>query len=488
MMSGKILEANIVSSLYGRKGLMNAILIILDTLRQDHVGCYGNNWIKTPHLDALARESVRFTNMYPESLPTLPCRRSIYTGRRVFPFVNHSPQKGDFVGLSPGWGPIEEDRETLAETLQMYRYRTCLISDVYHQFKPSKNFHRGFDQWTWIRGQESDSYLSGPLPSKDLILHHTPENILYAWQLEMALEKYLTNIQYRKREEDYFAPQVFGAAMDWLDANRDAKNFFLTIESFDPHEPWDPPLHYRRLYDDEEVPGLREVIFSLYGSVNQLTARELKRMRANYAGEVTMVDLWLGKFIAKVRELRLLEKTLIVVVSDHGHCLGEHGIVSKQGYPMSREVADLVMMIRYPDGTAGGRVCNALCYQHDIPATILKALDLSPPDEMEGKDLRPAIVEGKQLYDHATTGWGPFVMVRDHDYWYNAYLWGERPMLFDLRADPHLANNLADRKKDVVKRMSERALEDAGGMIPEHLRVAADMNIPGCTPLEAQLE
>jgi arylsulfatase A-like enzyme len=467
---------------------MNTVLIIIDTLRQDHVGSYGNSWIKTPNLDALARESVRFTNMMPESLPTLPCRRSVYTGCRVFPFENHQPQKGDFIGLSPGWGPIDEDKETLAEILQMYQYRTCLISDVYHQFKPSKNFHRGFDQWTWIRGQESDSYLSGPRPSKELIRHHTPENIVYAWQLDMLLDKYLTNVQHWEREEDHFAPRVFQTAIDWLDSNRDAENFFLTIESFDPHEPWDPPLHYRRLYDDEEVPELREVIFSLYGSVDQLTERELKRMRANYAGEVTMVDHWLGKFLQKMQQLELMGNTLLIVVSDHGHCLGEHGIVSKQGYPMSREIADLVMMIRYPNGAGAGTVSDALCYQHDIPATILKALDLNPPDQMQGKDLTPAVLDGKKLYDHTTTGWGPFVMVRDFDYWYNAYLWADRPMLFDLKTDPRLLNNIADRKRDVVKQMADRALEDAGGVIPEHLRIVADMNIPGCTPLEAKLE
>jgi len=317
--------------------------------------------------------------------------------------------------------------------------------------------------------------------------HHIPENIQFAWQLDMMLERYLANVQHRKREEDHFAPQVFQTSIDWLEANRDAESFFLTIECFDPHEPWDPPVHYRRLYDNEEVPGLREVIFSLYGSASQLTERELKRLRANYAGEVTMVDNWLGRFLTKMRELKLLENTVVILVTDHGHCLGDHGIVSKQGYPMCRDVADLVMMIRYPDGTASGTVCPALCYQHDIPVTILKALGLSTPDRMEGKDLTPAVTKRELLYDHTTTGWGPFVMVRDFSYWYNAYLWGELPILFDLRTDPHLRRNIAAEKPDVVKRMADLAMQDAGGVIPECLREVAGMNIPGCTPLEAQL-
>jgi arylsulfatase A-like enzyme len=320
-----------------------------------------------------------------------------------------------------------------------------------------------------------------------LIERHKPENLEFAWDLDELLESYLTNVQHRQHEEDYFAPQVFQTSIDWLEANHSVESFFLTIECFDPHEPWDPPLHYRRLYDGEEVPGLREVIFSIYGSVNQVTSRELQRIRANYAGEVTMVDHWLGKFFSKMRELKLMGDSLIVVVSDHGHCLGEHGVISKQGHPLSREIADLVMMIRYPDGKGAGKVCHALCYQHDIPVTILKTLGFPVPDQMEGKDLTPAVTEGRKLYDHTTTGWGPFVMVRDFDYWYNAYLWGDLPMLFDLKKDPHLKHTIADKEEDVVKRMANLALADAGGTIPDCLREVADMNIPGCTPLEANL-
>ena len=84
---------------------MNIVLIIIDTLKQDHVGCYGNKWIKTPYLDSLAKESVLFTQAYPESLPTLQVRRALQTGCRIFPFRGHKDYKGDFVG-APGWGPF----------------------------------------------------------------------------------------------------------------------------------------------------------------------------------------------------------------------------------------------------------------------------------------------------------------------------------------------------------------------------------------------
>ncbi len=146
----------------------NIVLVIIDTLRQDHVGAYGNDWIRTPNLDAFAREAVVFTRCYPESLPTLPVRRALYTGLRTFPYHGHRDYKGDFSG-APGWGPIPEEQDTMSELLSAAGYRTALITDCYPQFKPSKNFHRGFDEWIWIRGQEADPYRSGPEVCRDLL-------------------------------------------------------------------------------------------------------------------------------------------------------------------------------------------------------------------------------------------------------------------------------------------------------------------------------
>lgn len=142
---------------------MNIVLVVFDSLRKDCLGCYGQPFwgkVHTPHLNKLAKESLVMDRAFPESLPTLPTRRALYTGRRVYPFHNSDFRlKGDFVG-APGWGPIPEDQPTLAEILNENGYRTALISDVYHMFKPSKNYWRGFDQWMFLRGQEQDKYRS----------------------------------------------------------------------------------------------------------------------------------------------------------------------------------------------------------------------------------------------------------------------------------------------------------------------------------------
>jgi len=117
---------------------MNVILIVADTLRADHLGSYGNGWIRTPSLDRLAREGVRFARAYPEALATVPVLRAIHTGKRTFPCRDWFPRKGDSV-RTPGSQPIPEEQVTLAETLQPAGYRTALITDTFHLFKPSMN-------------------------------------------------------------------------------------------------------------------------------------------------------------------------------------------------------------------------------------------------------------------------------------------------------------------------------------------------------------
>ena len=352
---------------------MNVILIILDSLRADHLGCYGNTWIETPSLDALAEEGVVYTRAFPESLPTIPMRRAIHTGRRTFPFREWAPQKGDPV-LSYGWQPILQSQVTLAETLVGTGYHTIFITDTYHQFKPSMNFHRGFQQWQWIRGQEAYPYGSVALVSRERVeAALTPQ--MRQFGPAPMLRQYLANQAQRRGEEDFQAPRVFRAAMQCLKENERVGKLFLLLDCFDPHEPWDPPRHYVDLYD----PGYEgcEVIFPPYGPASSLSEAELKHMRALYAGEVTMVDHWLGRFLDRARSLGLLDRSLVIETSDHGHQLGEHGVLGKVAFGLFNELMDVPLLIRHPEGAGAGQRVAAFAQHHDIPATILALLGLS---------------------------------------------------------------------------------------------------------------
>jgi len=466
---------------------MNVVLIIIDTLRQDYVGCYGNEWIRTPYLDSLAKKSVLFTYAYPGSLPTLQVRRVLQTGCRVFPFRGHKTYKGNLFRGSPGWGPVSEKKDTIAEILQSHGYRTGFITDTYHQFKPSMNFHRGFNEWVWVKGQEGDPYRSGPPPSQGEVEKHIPKNLRTAskgceWTQKFTnfVSDYLSNIADRKSEEDYFPARVFREGARWLEQNQDADKFFLVLDSFDPHEPWDPPTYYRKMYDPDD--GIVDFLSSLYGPADQINQRILHRLRANYAGEVTLVDRWFGYFLEKMENLGLMDNTLVAVISDHGHCIGEHNLVSKQGHPMTREICDLVCMIYHPRGEGEGKVCDKLVYNFDLPPTIFSILGIEPEKPMDGKNIWPlALGKEDELYDHITCGWGPFVMVRNKRWWYNAYLWGESPLLYDVENDPKLENNLAKEHPDICEKMNQFAISDVGGEMPKFLRKLKGR--PGCTPL-----
>lgn len=468
---------------------MNVILIIIDTLRPDHLGCYKDIYPQargahTPCLDRLARESMRFVRAHPESLPTLPARRAFHTGQRVWPFHQHQNYKGDFVG-APGWGPIPEGQDTLAELLKEAGYRTGFITDTYHQFKPSKNFHRGFQEWHWIRGQETDPYRAGPHVPDEVVLAHIAKAYRGNRNLLERHRQYLTNVAARRSEEDYFPARVFRAAADWLDRNRDAERFFLVVDSFDPHEPWDPPRCYRTIYDASEG-DVADVIWANYGKSDVYAPAELSRMRANYAGEVSLVDRWLGHFLEAFRTTGRERDTLLILASDHGHYLGDHGLSGKMGYPMTREVADVVLLLRHPEGLQAGQTCGDLVSHVDVSATVLDAAGVRPKQPLHGHSLLPLVRRergGFPSRDHLLVGWGPFVLVRSDHWWYNATLWGEEPLLFDLHADPRLDRNVAAQHPNIIAEMKRLALDECRNEYPDFLRQMADAALPGCTPL-----
>ncbi len=444
---------------------MNVILIILDSLRADHVGCYGNSWIRTPTLDALAQESVLFTRAFPESLPTIPMRRAIHTGRRTFPFRDYVPQKGDPV-VSYGWQRIPEDQITLAETLKQKGYDTAFITDTFHYFKPSMNFHRGFDQWHWIRGQEEDRYGSATIVTREQVEAFLTPKML-KWGPAPMIRQYLANQAQRRNEEDFQAPRVFRAAMQCLEENQDAENLFLLVDCFDPHEPWDPPTHYVDLYDPD-YHG-REVIFPPYGPDTYLSEAELKHMRALYAGEVTMVDQWLGRFLDTARSLGLLDRSLVIVTSDHGHQLGEHGVLGKVAFGLYNELMDVPLIVRHPDGAGAGQRVDAFAQHHDIPATILPLLGIEPPEPLEGVNLW-GLVDGSggKRRQYVTAAFNNYVWCRDDRYAYMARNDGEEAKLYDMEADPEQLQESAAAKPEVCKEMFERVLADAGGPLPNY--------------------
>ncbi len=441
---------------------MNVVVVLLDSLRKDHVGAYGNSWIQTPNLDALASESLVFNRSYPESIPTIPARRAIHTGKRTWPFRNWIPQKGETF-FPAGWQRIPEEETTIAELLVEEGFQTALITDTQHEFKASMNFQRGFDVFDFIRGQERDKWQAASSADEDLVRRMTVAG--NDQSMVDKVRQYIANTAHRKGEEDYFAPLVFNRSMDYLDKARNSQPFFLVIDSFDPHEPWDPPKKYIDLYDDPDYNG-REPVAPNYGPSGYLTEREIERMRALYAGEVTMTDKWFGNFMNRMDDLGLMENTLLIVTSDHGVSLAEHGYTGKVAEAMWPELTDVPLFIRHPEGRGAGQTSDFYASLQDFAPTILSQMDLEVHEQMEGQDLSP-LFDGNAPNEerpHFTLGYNDHSWTRDDDYVLVCRSDGDSPRLYDINEDPNMDTNIASENPDIVKRMfDEYILKDAGG-------------------------
>ena len=430
---------------------MNLIMIVADTFRADHLGCYGNERVKTPNLDRLASEGVRFTNAYADGLATIPMRRVFYTGKSILPEC--------------AWIPMAKEDVTLAEILSENGFTTALVSDCYHQFKPGMNFHRGFNSWEWIRGQENDLWRSGPkekFDPKEVMPEHL-WNDLY----DVLMRQYLMNQQDRRTEEDYICARSCRAAMRWLEQNMADKPFMLWIELFDPHEPWDAPERFRKMYCDDYPCenfqfgyGVREA---------DIRDEDIPAIQALYAAEVTFVDLWLGRLFERVRDLGLMDDTIIAFSTDHGTHLGEGGHVQKKSQLLNSCYARLPLIVRHPDQQVAGQSVDALVSGIDYAPTFLQMLGVEEHSPMDGANFWSlATGEAESIHDRVFTGSGGFGMVRDPEWHYFQQMKadgppGHGPCLYDLKNDPKETTNVVQEHPDVAAEL-RKLLEDRFGV------------------------
>lgn len=470
----------------------NVVLIIIDTLRRDSVACYNERppWgpdfppIRTPNLDAFAAQAVQFDRAFPESLPSLSARSALYTARRAYPFRLRSGSLLERHFTASGFGPLPEDDPTLSEAFREAGFRTALISDLYHQFKPSMNYTRGFDQWTFIRGQECDNYRSGPRPTLAETLRYIPLDLLalreesdvradiHRPEVPYWAAALVRNFRNRFEEEHWTSAKVFSTAVDWLRENRDVRTtgegVFLTVECFDPHEPWFVPVKYRELY--APLVGQDNVV-SPYAELS-MDHDLLRNTRANYAGLVTMVDHWFGVLLAELLDGGWLEDTIVAVVADHGHSL-ERGYVGKRGYPAEPEVFRVPMLLRLPGRLRRGSRYGHIVQHHDLAATLLESAAVPLPPGADGQSLLTALRQRAYtpVRDHAVVAWGPALLVVDDEWWLSVKVDGSGAVL--RRAADPTGPNLAAAHPRVARQLYERALNAADHDVPAHLLAAA---------------
>jgi arylsulfatase A-like enzyme len=391
------------------KKIKNVIVVMLDTLQFNYLGCYGNNWIKTPNLDRFAQQGVLFENAYTEGLPTVPCRRAMFTGRYTLPVK--------------GWSQLDIEDTTIADLCWGQPIDSALIHDSGPFRLPKFGYSRGFDKVHFIHGHETDHqyyaqdelhkhkaedyYEDHVIKTADEILK---ENVMRP--LMNQVECHLKERQYWKSDEDHHVAQVMKTAGKYLDQVDRNKSFFLWIDSFDPHEPWDPPSVYdpgKKCMYDPDYKG-KDMFLPIQGHVEGLyTEEELHHIRMLYAEKITMCDKWFGWMMDKVNGLSLEDNTLVMVVSDHGSPMGNgehgHGIMRKCRPWPYEELAHIPFMMRGPGLPTGKRI-KSFVQSCDVAPTVVDWLGIGVHPSMQGQSLLP-LAKGKveKVRDFAIAGY-----------------------------------------------------------------------------------
>ncbi len=433
---------------------MNIIVIVSDTLRRDHLGCYGNPDIRTPNLDAFARQGVVFDGCHAASFPTVPARADLMTGRNTFLFFP--------------WGPLPQSETTLPDLLRKAGYATAAVADTPFLTRNGYGQDRGFQDFIYVRGQ-----LDG------------------------------TERDYRKmqrpfsEQEGYCAPKTFTEAAAWLQRHRE-KKFFLYVDTWDPHEPWDPPAYYVKPY----LPDYQgQQVHPVYWDYKEdgLTEADVAIAHACYQGEISMVDHWFGFLMERLRVFNLLDDTAILFLSDHGFYFGEHGWFGKRRFrwpdgssfdagfskglkmgqqtvyrsPLHNEITRVPLVMHLP-GTAARRVPGVVSLP-DVMPTVLEIAGVQVPERVQGTSLLSmARGEASGVHDLVVTC-APFeeigqisktvddrtrvvqeispCSITDGE-WDLLYAVNGQPVeLFNRQSDPGHHHNLFDSQRQVAERL-----------------------------------
>lgn len=366
---------------------MKTIVIMLDSLNRHFLSAYGNTWVKTPNIDRLARMGVVFDNHWIGSAPCMPARRDMLTGRLNF--------------LERPWSGLEPFDVTLPRLLRDGGVFTHMETDHYHYFHVGgENYHTPFDSWRFHRGQEHDVFVSTVAAPAE------PPH-LGKWNAQ-----YARNTAAFKTDGDFPTPKTFRGATEWLQQNAGADNYMLWVEAFSPHEPFDCTKEFLDLYGDDWDGPLYN--WSGYERVEE-NSPATAHLRRCYAATLTMADKWLGRMLDEVERQGGLADTLIILTTDHGHMLGEHGCTGKNRWQVWNEMATIPLIVHLPGSRHAGQRRGQLTQNIDLMPTILDYHSVPCEAAIHGKGWQEILKhDGDGCRDVALYGWfGQTVNVTD---------------------------------------------------------------------------
>lgn len=380
---------------------MRVINIMYDSLNRHLLSPYGCDFTITKNFRRLQEKSVTFDNFYAGSLPCMPARREMHTGRYNF--------------LHRSWGPLEPFDQSVYKILSENGIYTHFVSDHAHYWQEGGlTYHTKFSTCEFIRGQEGDLWRG------DVCGYTEP--------LDMRRQDEV-NRRYIQKEEEFPHVKVFRAGMDFLEKNVNQDNWCLHLEYFDPHEPFYAPESYKKMYDSDEF----SCDWPPYGKIGD--KQELKSVRRNYYALLTFCDVYLGKILDFMDEHDMWKDTMLIVNTDHGYLLGEHGYYAKNYMPVFEEISHLPFFIWDPVSGQRNIRNSALSQTIDIAPTLCDFFHLDIPKEMQGKSLLPVLRDGATNREYALFGYfGKHVNITDGRYVYMRA--GRREKLYNYTIMP----------------------------------------------------
>ncbi len=442
---------------------MNVVWIVADTFRRDHLGAYGNKSIYTPSLDALAAKSVRFDGHYGASFPTMPTRADHATGRWTMSFM--------------GWEPLPDEVVTLAQILADNGFHTAAMVDTPFYWRGGMNYDRGFQTYFSVQAQE------GSVTRVQQFGHHESRDERERWRVE----------------SDRNTPRTITRAMEWLELHY-KEDFFLYIDTWDPHEPWDAPGYFTELYMPDYDGEVVQPIYAHWQDAPGFDEARVNKAHATYCGEITMVDTWVGYLLRRLENMGLMDHTTVIFTTDHGFYFGEHdGLFGKMTFdkrpdgtlyqngdadaqwthsPLYEELVSLPLLISVLGAESGHYA--GLSSAIDVMPTVLDIMGQDIPEVVQGRSLYPAMKdprrEGRDFVISTIPFANPGDRVRSVDNvsrpltsglvttvtgggW--SLLFSVEPgysELYHLPTDPQQQNNVIHQNRDVAKDLHQSLL------------------------------
>jgi len=416
---------------------MRILFLDLDTLRADHLGCYGYHRDTSPNIDAMARQGVRFTNYFCSDAPCLPSRAALFSGQFGIHTgaVGHGGTAGDMriEGSARGFRDLMA-HQSLPSFLKRSGLRTVTVSP----------FAERHGAW-WFYSGFNEMYNTG----------------------KGGLES---------------AEEITPTVLKWISSNAYEDNWFLHVNYWDPHTPYRAPAEFGDPFEDDPLPEwLNQDLLDRHKDcvgghgpyeINMFddktnprrprhpgrvrTMEELRMMVDGYDCGIRYMDGHIGRLFEALAEQGVLDDLVVIISADHGENLGELGLYAEHA-TADTITCRIPMIVRWP-GNKPGHVDNGFHYNLDLAPTLSELLDRQPIDAWDGRSYAQAITEGKDcgrdylvLSQCAHTcqrsvRFGPWLYMRTHHDFY--HLWPEE-MLYNVELDPHLQGDVAKANPQV---------------------------------------